>query len=344
MDPQRLAAAKRADLLALIGHDTELVRIAGTLGGEWAGPCPFCGGTDRLHVNPARPGGGRWYCRQCTPRGGDAIDYVRRRDHLCFGDAVAHLADGAIPALPAFQQKTSARNRVQGHAWQESGWQRAARRQVQRAVLALASAEGQIGRAYLAGRGLDPATWEAWRLGYTVAWHPCRRSELPAITLPWEVQSAVQAVQYRFLPSSPARQPEDRELTKDERFGQRAGGERLLFGLDRLDGLREVLVLVEGELNALSIWQVWREQAHVLSWGPQSNILRGPVLDLAAPIASRYRRVVVWADERPLAAEAAATLGLGERGRVVHSEGGLDANDRLRCGTLSAFLAPHLAL
>ncbi len=52
----------------------------------------------------------------------------------------------------------------------------------------------------------------------------------------------------------------------------------------------------------------------------------------------------MWADERPLAEEAAAALSLGERGRMVHSEGGLDANDRLRRGTLSAYLAPHLAL
>ena len=167
MDSQRLAAAKSADLLALIGHDTELVRIAGTLGGEWAGPCPFCGGSDRLHVNPARPGGGRWYCRQCTPRGGDAIDYVRRRDHLCFGEAIARLADHAIISPPVFGQWASARHGPHSHVWQEPGWQQAARRQVQRAVLALAGEEGQASRAYLAGRGLDSATWQAWRLGYT---------------------------------------------------------------------------------------------------------------------------------------------------------------------------------
>ena len=35
-----------------------LVRISAT--GEYAGPCPACGGTDRFAVNPAR---GRWLCR-----------------------------------------------------------------------------------------------------------------------------------------------------------------------------------------------------------------------------------------------------------------------------------------
>ncbi|MBM3502155.1 MAG: hypothetical protein FJX74_26175, partial [Armatimonadetes bacterium] len=71
------ALKQRINLADLIGRDTPLVRIAGTRGGEWAGPCPFCGGEDRLHVQPAY-GGGRWFCRQCAPHGGDAIDYLRR--------------------------------------------------------------------------------------------------------------------------------------------------------------------------------------------------------------------------------------------------------------------------
>jgi DNA primase len=52
------------DLLALLNRDTRLRRVASTNGGEWAGPCPWCGGTDRFRVWPyaARP---RYWCRQC---------------------------------------------------------------------------------------------------------------------------------------------------------------------------------------------------------------------------------------------------------------------------------------
>jgi len=61
---------QRTDLLALIGRDT-LRHIASTNGGEWAGPCPFCGGTDRCRVWPNQEGG-RFWCRQCEAQG-DAI-------------------------------------------------------------------------------------------------------------------------------------------------------------------------------------------------------------------------------------------------------------------------------
>ena len=84
----QIAQARQVDLLRLVEPDTTLIRIANTHGGEYAGPCPFCGGTDRFHVVPAT---GKWYCRQCTPRGGDAIDYVRQREQLPFQEAVQFL-------------------------------------------------------------------------------------------------------------------------------------------------------------------------------------------------------------------------------------------------------------
>ena len=85
----QIVQARQVDLLRLVEPDTSLIRIANTHGGEYAGPCPFCGGTDRLHVVPAA---GKWYCRQCTPRGGDAIDYVQRREQVAFQAAVELLA------------------------------------------------------------------------------------------------------------------------------------------------------------------------------------------------------------------------------------------------------------
>lgn len=68
------------NLLDLIGTDTTLKRVANTNNGEYHGPCPFCGGKDRFIVQPFTCEGGRWSCRQCTPRWQDAIAYVMRRD------------------------------------------------------------------------------------------------------------------------------------------------------------------------------------------------------------------------------------------------------------------------
>jgi DNA primase len=72
------------NLLEIIGRDTKLKKAASTNGGEWAGPCPFCGGRDRFRVWP-QPAGGkpRFWCRQCECSG-DAIDYVMHRDNVSF--------------------------------------------------------------------------------------------------------------------------------------------------------------------------------------------------------------------------------------------------------------------
>ena len=65
------------DLLTVIGRDVELRKVATTKGGEYAGPCPMCGGRDRLRVWPHHPGGrgAQWWCRGCS-KGGDAIAYL----------------------------------------------------------------------------------------------------------------------------------------------------------------------------------------------------------------------------------------------------------------------------
>src|SRR5918911_4339188 len=84
------AIKQRTDLLGLIGADTRLKKVAMTSGGEYAGPCPFCGGRDRFRVQPER---GRWWCRGCSDgsRWQDAIAYVRKRDGVDFAEACRRL-------------------------------------------------------------------------------------------------------------------------------------------------------------------------------------------------------------------------------------------------------------
>ena len=55
-----------------------LRRVASTNGGEWAGPCPLCGGEDRLRVWPTPRTGkpGAW-CRRCEASG-DALSWQVR--------------------------------------------------------------------------------------------------------------------------------------------------------------------------------------------------------------------------------------------------------------------------
>ena len=69
------------DLLELIGNDTQLSAKAHD---EYHGPCPKCGGTDRLTVNTAD---GWWFCRQCQPKHGDAAGYLMWRDAITLPEA-----------------------------------------------------------------------------------------------------------------------------------------------------------------------------------------------------------------------------------------------------------------
>ncbi len=99
-------------------------------------------------------------------------------------------------------------------------------------------------------------------------------------------------MQYRFI---------GEDITHGERFGQKAGGDRTLFGIDLLAG-REILLICEGELNAVSFWQVAGDQVDVVSFGPQDNIDHaGPLL---TKLASRYKHVLIWTDEPAKAQKA----------------------------------------
>jgi hypothetical protein len=327
---------RSVDLLELMGG--EFKRIASSRGGEFAGPCPFCGGDDRCHVQPYAEAGGRWFCRKCTgePQTSgwrDVFDYVMRRDGCTFAEACAWLeqASHAFVAVsrPVVMHRRNTsphlRNKQRAEALVESAAERL-----------LYGADGEGGRAYLASRGLTLASAADWRLGVASLWHLHRREHLSAITIPWLNDEQVRAVQYRFF--SPG-------LAHGERYAQWPGGERLLCGLHLLKGA-PTLVLVEGELNAVSIHQACPD-VDVLSWGPQANILRPCVLERLNLIKhSGYQRLLLWADQPVLAERATIALAAYPSFPhciVVQPPAGKDANILLRCGGLAKFMSFHIA-
>ena len=83
IDATIVELARRTNLINLIGSAVELRRESAH---EWAGPCPHCGGTDRLHVKA-----NGFFCRQCHPEFGDAIEYMRWLHQLDFAEAVRRL-------------------------------------------------------------------------------------------------------------------------------------------------------------------------------------------------------------------------------------------------------------
>lgn len=328
------------DLIDLAGRYVTLRKVASN---EYAGPCPKCGGTDRLHVKRD------WFfCRQCYPPdmpgvGHDAIGWVRWLDGVDFREACDRLGNGQVATMPTSQRQEPVRPSDSGEAgepsvkvyrWGDPDWQREAQRFIREAQARLELPEGQPGRDYLAGRGILRETWQRWGLGYATPRHPRLGEPRPAICLPWQGKGIVKAVQYRFFGDG---------IEHGDRFAQRPGGERTLYGVDLVGTHFDTLALVEGELNALSIWQVVREigidHLDVLSFGSESNAVSGIMADLAR----RYRWVIVWADD-PDATRKAMTALTGAHGlRSVEKDGRkLDANALLQAGALGDFLRATL--
>jgi len=151
------------DILQLIGADTTLKRVSSSGGGEYAGPCPMCGGEDRFRVQPNRPDGGKWYCRGCGEnKWHDVIDYKMQHDHLDFVAALSALSGDQPGQLSRQEKKEAPEIKID-----QDQWIRAARLFVDDCQKRLwDDPESAPGLDHLLGRGLTIDTLVAWRIGW----------------------------------------------------------------------------------------------------------------------------------------------------------------------------------
>lgn len=279
--------------------------------------------------------------------GGSVIDWYMHINRCDKATAIRALSDmiegGAVPPMPRPQvdRKPAAKET----AWNDPEWQQNARKRLEAAQDALWSvpsfgspgnSKGEPGRAYLAKRGIRPDMWVAFGLGFADAWNNKAGKTMPALWVPWQ-NKRVAAIQYRFI-----------DVAKDnagaDRFGQMRGGTRYLFGLQHCQeagpGELGTLFLVEGELNAVSIFQSIFGQyaADVLSFGPKNNITAHNA-GMIASVASRYRHVVVWADEPADALSALGTIPHAVPVQSPEIDGKRrDANDLLQMSMLDGLI------
>lgn len=164
LDQTLIIRAKHSNLIHLVHGFEQLKRVASTGGGEYAGPCPFCGGKDRFRVQPNHEGGGLWLCRGCT--GGkwqDAIAYVMRRDSVNFVVACQRLGAGSGLNLHAYRPK---QQMPKPKGTPSLAWQSKARQLREQCEQALWSDEGMKARQWLNARGLGDETLQRWRIGF----------------------------------------------------------------------------------------------------------------------------------------------------------------------------------
>lgn len=313
------------NLIDLAGRYTTLRRESAA---EMAGPCPKCAGDDRFHCRAD------WFfCRQCHEKHGDAIEFLQWVDGLSFRDACAALSGGSLPTgspVTPTQPKTAHQTLPDAKAQAIAKSARAA----------LLGSKGGPGRYYLAERGLWPETWDVFGLGYCLAslpvtWDAKTKTrttpQQPAICMPWSLSDGrIPAIRYRFLSGQTYTDTDGNERTEKQtaQFASDFAGR--LFGGCALSGPGNVpaLVLCEGEINAMSIWQTTAGGVDVLSLGSESAHLS----EAAIRAILRYQRVIVWVDKAEVAKRCMAALP-GAVG--FKSPYGKDANDWLQAGNLA---------
>ncbi len=165
----------RAPIEDVVRERVPALKKAGAL---WVACCPFHDErTPSFKVDPRR---GTWRCYGACGTGGDVIAFVEKSDNVTFREAVEILAARSGVDLP-----------------KKSGASRARDEQLDplRAALEFAcrfyrgemgSSEGRASARYLADRGLDAATGEAFSIGHAPASGQALVSALRAANVPLE--------------------------------------------------------------------------------------------------------------------------------------------------------------
>ncbi len=259
------------------------------------GPCPFCGGTDRFTLKRTADGW-RWLCRHCTDgRYLDAIDYIQRRENIDFKQAVRRLG-GEVSSplrdddLPPVQKPKPVEPPMQDPQTIE--------RLTRLAYQASNELDGdsplavQV-RAYLDRRAIIEPTRQRALLGARQVFDPKLKRERPAVAIPYfDAGLKVRSIKYRFAGDEPA----------GLRYVMEKGSQSGFYCLPESLGYFDRLMIVEGELNLLSLAQVLPE-ADLLSTGSQS--LSETMKQVLSVLAARYRRVWAWFDDPQKATEVA---------------------------------------
>lgn len=297
----------------LVEQYTILRKVSGR---EYAGACPHCGGRDRLHVIAGADGW--WFCRQCAPP--EPGTQHRLADFMrLVGDRPAQ-----APRAPAPRVSTSTTSTTLTQAQ--------AAELVDRAIRRLDVDDQAL--AYLASRGITTSTASAWWLGSSMVWSRDAHCDLPAIVLPWINGDVVTGVKYRFLAGT---QRYTSRKVDDHRFPDN------VCGRQTFTGAYDLLVVVEGELNACSVWQAarglgWRH-LDVVSVGAQDGIRARALAD----VVSDFRRTVLWADDGKVVISGRQAAPRATLLQSPTTDGvKWDANAMLGAGVLGEFLQATL--
>lgn len=269
------------DILALIQQESGLSfkKLAATHGGEYAGPCPWCGGNDRFLVWPQYKGG-RYWCRGCEKKG-DGIQFIRDMQGLTFGEACERLGitrgtyrkrrrqSATAPEKPFFKPKQ--------YEPPPALWMLKAAAFLKYSQEKLWTPEGRTALEFLQAKGLTEATIRKAGIGFNPSdlyrdrrgWGlPQKVNSYGTATLIWLPAGIV-------IPLAPSTEQKGAGETMTRlRFRRFAGtGPRYVICAGSsvaplvLEPDKSTFTIVESELDAWLIWQETADLTGVVAMG-----------------------------------------------------------------------------
>lgn len=248
-------------------------KVGSTGGGEFAGPCPWCGGDDRFRIWPNQGETGKYWCRGCG-RHGDAIEYLREFRRMTFPEACAYLGREVPPLSSLVGSRTANKPHWEPRLTAAPGdlWQAKARALVAESVSDLWGPYSKLALDFLIkNRGLTERTIKGFSLGYILndQWEPAPEWGLEEVLNDngkakklWFPRGIViplchgdQVLRVRI------RRP---KAAGDPRYFLHRGSDTraMILGSDKT-----VSILVESELDALLLHQEAGDLVNVISLG-----------------------------------------------------------------------------
>lgn len=261
------------NILDLLSQDgIKPKRMASTHGGEYASPCPLCGGRDRFRCWPeeGKAGNGLYWCRGCDTHG-DVIQYLRDVRGMSFYDACSFLDvepnsykvsfDWGKPARPVWEPKEIINPK--------DAWVKNCSSFVDRANMYLVNSDGPLD-FFRNKRGLSLETIKAFSLGWNHKdlWRDRASWGLPDEFRPdgkrkklWLPEGAI--IPY-FLDGILQRVRVRRKDGEEPRYYITPGSTMapMVIGDNR-----RIFIIVESELDAILIHQEIGDMATVIALG-----------------------------------------------------------------------------
>ncbi len=281
----------QADLLEICRHDTPLKKVASTNGGEWAGPCPFCGGEDRFRVQPHANPYPLWMCRQCGAGKWDTVvGYLARRDRLdpSKKSELEEICRSAVGDLPIRNGRRPEPPVIPAYAPPDQEWQAAAQQVISECEATLWQPRYASALGYLKGRGLTEETIKRFRLGYCAT----GKAELygreiagmyihRGIVIPCLIAGRIWYLKTRLLPgvpylchackailSNPGACPKCGAQNKY--LGVKGNRPAVIFNADALQQARMAL-FCEGEFDCMIANQAFGDMMPTVTFGAATN-------------------------------------------------------------------------